>query len=290
MCDDFSTVMSSEENFVPLLPGAEPFHHDGGSVGALLCHGFTGSPQSLRPWANYLAEHDYTVSLPRLPGHGTRWQDMQLTRWDDWYSELDRALTALLERCEDVFVMGLSMGGALALRLAEQRSADVAGIVLVNPYVVNVRRSFKLLPVLKLLTPTAKGVAGDIKKANTIEVGYDRVPLRALASLVENVDKTRADLGRITSPLLIFRSSIDHVVEPDSCRELLAHVGTSEVEELVLEDCYHVATLDNEAETIFAGSVDFMRRHRTSDDAESRSGGGEEEVNRHGRSTVVSDG
>jgi carboxylesterase len=275
---------------VPLLPGAEPFHQEGGPVGALLCHGFTGSPQSLRPWAEYLVGHGYTVSLPRLPGHGTRWQDMQLTRWEDWYSELDRAFESLRERCEDVFVMGLSMGGALALRLAEQRGSDVAGIVLVNPYVVNVRRTLKLLPVLKLLMPTTKGVAGDIKKPDTLEVGYDRVPLRALASLVENVTRTRDDLGLVTSPMLIFRSSIDHVVEPDSCRELLARVGTSEVEEQVLEDCYHVATLDNEAETIFAGSVMFMRRHQTSDDAEPRRGGGEEEVNPFTRSTVSSDG
>ena len=82
---------------------------------------------------------------------------------------------------------------------------------------------------------------------------------------MEHGDRTRDDLGKIPQPLLIFRSSIDHVVEPDSCRELLAYVGTSEVEERVLDDCYHVATLDNEAETIFAGSVEFMRQHtRTS--------------------------
>ncbi len=249
---------------MPLLPGAEPFHHDGGPIGVLLCHGFTGCPQSLRPWAEYLAAHGYTVSLPRLPGHGTRWRDMQLTRWEDWYSELDRAFESLHEQCEQVFVMGLSMGGALALRLAEQRGEDVAGIVLVNPYVVNVRRSLKLVPLLKLLVPTSKAIASDIKKPDTFEVGYDRVPLRPLASLIENVDRTRADLGLISQPLLIFRSSVDHVVEPDSCRELLAHVGTSEVAEHVLENSYHVATLDNEAETIFAGSVDFMRRHSRS--------------------------
>ncbi len=103
----------TKETLVPVLPGAEPFRHEGGEVGVLLCHGFTGSPQSLRPWADYLAARGLTVSLPLLPGHGTRWQDMQLTGWQDWYAEVDRALRELLDRCEQVFVFGLSMGGAL---------------------------------------------------------------------------------------------------------------------------------------------------------------------------------
>src|SRR5579875_1881715 len=72
---------------MPVLPGAEPFEHDGGRVGVLLCHGFTGSPQSLRPWAEFLAEAGLTVSLPRLPGHGTTWQEMSRTRSEDWRSE-----------------------------------------------------------------------------------------------------------------------------------------------------------------------------------------------------------
>ncbi|MGH8940752.1 MAG: alpha/beta hydrolase, partial [Actinomycetes bacterium] len=80
---------------MPLLPGAEPFHHDGGRVGVLLVHGFTGCPQSLRPWAEHLAAAGLTVSLPRLPGHGTTWQEMNLTTWQDWYAEADRALTLL---------------------------------------------------------------------------------------------------------------------------------------------------------------------------------------------------
>ena len=118
---------------MPVLPGAEPFRHEGGEVGVLLCHGFTGSPQSLRPWAEYLAERGLTVSLPLLPGHGTRWEDMRLTGWQDWYAEVDRELRALRERCAQVFVFGLSMGGALALRLAAKHGDAISGLVLVNP-------------------------------------------------------------------------------------------------------------------------------------------------------------
>ncbi|MFJ4940988.1 alpha/beta hydrolase, partial [Streptomyces pseudovenezuelae] len=118
---------------MPVLPGAEPFRHEGGEAGVLLCHGFTGSPQSLRPWAQHLAEHGLTVSLPLLPGHGTRWQDMALTGWQDWYAEVDRELRALTERCTSVFVAGLSMGGTLALRLAAKHGDAVRGVVVVNP-------------------------------------------------------------------------------------------------------------------------------------------------------------
>ncbi|MBV9092982.1 MAG: alpha/beta fold hydrolase, partial [Streptosporangiaceae bacterium] len=104
-----------------LLPGAEPFDADGGPVGVLLCHGFTGSPQTLRPWAEYLAEAGLTVSLPRLPGHGTSWQDLARTTWREWYAEAEAAFGTLTARCEQVFVFGLSLGGCLALRLAETR-------------------------------------------------------------------------------------------------------------------------------------------------------------------------
>src|SRR6202046_751279 len=96
---------------MPLLPGAEAYTHDGGPTGVLLCHGFTGSPQSLRPWAEYLAKAGLTISLPRLPGHGTTWQEMARTRWEDWFAEVDRAFDELQSRCEEIFLMGLSMGG-----------------------------------------------------------------------------------------------------------------------------------------------------------------------------------
>src|SRR6202034_3106811 len=102
-----------------VLPGAEPFEHDGGRVGVLLCHGFTGSPQSLRPWAQFLAEAGLTVSVPLLPGHGTSWQEMNRTTSDDWLATAGQALAELRAQCDEVFLMGLSMGGCLALRLAE---------------------------------------------------------------------------------------------------------------------------------------------------------------------------
>jgi carboxylesterase len=129
-----------------MMAGAEPFEAAGGPVGVLLCHGFTGSPQTLRPWAEYLADQGLTVSLPRLPGHGTTWQDLARTGGRDWYTEVDVAFTALASRCEQAFVFGLSMGGCLALRLAEVHGSKVHGLVLVNPSLAPDTKLFLLAP------------------------------------------------------------------------------------------------------------------------------------------------
>jgi carboxylesterase len=150
---------------MPVIPGAEPYFHAGSSgTGVLLCHGFTGSPGSLRPWAQYLAEAGLTVSVPRLPGHGTTWQEMSRTRWEDWYAEADRGYEELRGQSDEIFVMGLSMGGCLALRMAEQRGSGVSGLVLVNPSLAADTKLFMLAPALKLVVRSLPGIASDIKK------------------------------------------------------------------------------------------------------------------------------
>lgn len=245
---------------MPLLPGAEPYFADGGPVGVLVVHGFTGTPQSMRPWAEHLAAAGHTVSLPRLPGHGTRWEDLQQTRWPDWYGEIDNAFSALRSRCDQVFVAGLSMGGTLSLRVAEQRPDEVAGLVLVNPSIMMKDPRLVVMPILRRLVSTQPGIASDIKKPGVKELAYDRVPLNAFASLMDLWGQVRADLGRITAPVLMFRSTVDHVVAPIN-GETLRKELRSPVRETMLTDSYHVATLDNDAPTIFAGAVDFIAAH-----------------------------
>lgn len=244
-----------------LLPGAEPFTFSGADDAAavLLCHGFTGTPQSLRPWGEHLAAEGFTVRGPRLPGHGSRWQDMNKTRWPDWYAALESELVDLLKRGRPVFVGGLSMGGTLALRLAEQHP-EIAGLILVNPSLLTERLDARVLPLLSKVLPTLAGVAGDIAKPGVHEVGYDRLPLKAAASLQQLWKVTRGELGQVTTPVLLYRSANDHVVEPASALLLHAELGSADLTEVILERSYHVATLDYDAPTIFDGSADFIRR------------------------------
>ena len=246
---------------MPLLPGAEPFTHHGGATGVLLCHGFTGSPQSLRPWAEYLAEAGLSVWLPRLPGHGTTWQEMARTRWEDWYAEVDRAFDELRAKSDQIFVMGLSMGACLALRLAEVRGPAISGLVLVNPSVTADTRLFLLAPALKFVLPSLKGITSDIKKQQTSELGYDRIPVKAAATLPGLWKITRSQLSEVTQPVLVYHSTVDHVVGPGSLQVLRQALPAGQLEVRELADSYHVATLDNDAPAIFAGSLEFVRTH-----------------------------
>jgi carboxylesterase len=246
-----------------LQPLAEPFTAEGRPddagrrIGVLLSHGFTGSPASMKPWGEHLAEQGYAVSVPRLPGHGTRWQDMNNTTWADWSNEVARAYADLRARVDVVVVGGLSMGGALALRTAADHP-DVAGLMLVNPAVNSVRKVVKLLP--KHVVPSMPGIANDIKKPGVEEHGYTRTPLKAADSMFSGYKTLRGDLGRITCPVLLFHSTEDHVVDPSSARIILAGVSSTDTQERMLTDSYHVATLDNDAPAIFEESVKFVRR------------------------------
>ncbi|MET9272791.1 alpha/beta fold hydrolase [Kribbella sp. NPDC003557] len=256
---------------MPVQAHAEEFRSPGtgknAAVGVLLSHGFTGSPRSMRPFAAHLAAEGYGVAVPRLPGHGTSWQEMNKTSWPDWYAVLDNEFDRLRKEHDQVFLAGLSMGGCLVLRLAEQRGADVSGLVLINPSVRTDDKRLALLPVLARLVPSFPGISNDIKKPGVEEGAYDRMPLRALHSLSQLWTVTRNDLAKITQPVLLFRSTVDHVVEPSSGRTVLSSISSRDVTETLLEDSYHVATLDNDAPRIFADSTAFISRLSVSSDA-----------------------
>ena len=141
--------------------------------------------------------------MPRLPGHGTTVAEANLTHWEDWYAEVERNLALLRERCDDVFVMGLSMGGTLSIRLAEEHGDEIAGLVLVNPSLLTKRPDRFLLPVLRWVKPTWPGIASDIKKDGAAELAYDQHPGQGGLPLSRLWLTTRADLDKVTQPLLV---------------------------------------------------------------------------------------
>ena len=242
----------------PLSTEADPAATGGRRVGVLLCHGFTGQPASMKPWAEALASKGYAVEVPRLPGHGTTWQELNTKRFEDWYGELRAAHRRLAERTDVVVAAGLSMGGALVLRLAAD-DPSVAGVVVVNPAVATKRLDVKLLPVLKHLVPSFPGIANDIKKPGGQEHGYTRTPLKAIHSLITSWPALVADLPKVRVPVLYLRSTVDHVVD-ESSEPLILKGVSGPVTVVRLEESYHVATLDNDLDRIVEESAAFIAR------------------------------
>jgi esterase/lipase len=251
-----------------VLPGAEAFTFPGGNgpggrTGVLLIHGFTGNPMSMRPWGEHLAAEGFAVSCPLLPGHGTSWQDCNASTHDQWTTAVSQAFDTLSAECDRVFVAGLSVGGTLATRLAEVRPDDVAGLLLVNPALLTQRLDAKLLPLLSRLTASWAPIGSDIKKPGVVELAYPRLPTRAMMQVRALWAASRADLPKVTTPVIVFHSAEDHVVEPVNTQVLLDGVSSTDTTEVVLRDSYHVATLDNDAPLIFTGSVDWIRDRTT---------------------------
>lgn len=243
-----------------VLPEAEPFAHDGSDIGVLVCHGFTGTPQSMLPIARRCADAGYTVRLPRLPGHGTTWKDLNTKRWTDWWSEIDAAYDELRQRCDRIVAVGMSMGGTLATLAAQSHPRGIHGLVLINPAYTMRGPRLRTLPILQHVMPSIPSIAGDIKKPGSHEVAYERTPLRALQSQRQMWGQVTRDLPVVTQPVLLMHSPEDHVVPPECSALLLARVSSSDKTEILLTDSYHVATLDNDAALIEDETMQFIQR------------------------------
>lgn len=241
----------------PILVGAEPYSATGDARGALVLHGFTGNPQSMRGLALALADAGLTVELPLLPGHGTVVADMVPTRWEDWSGAAEAAYVELSARCESVVVAGLSMGGTLSVWLAE-RHPEIAALAVVNPLIVPDADTLAFInSMIEGGDELAPGVGSDIAMEGSVESAYAELPLRAATSLFAGAAEVEAGLGSVTCPVLLFSSPQDHVVPPVSSDRLVEAVK-GPIERITLERSFHVATLDYDKDEIEARTVKFV--------------------------------
>lgn len=240
-----------------ILPGCEPFSSSNGANGVLVIHGFTGNPTSLRPLAEAFADAGLSVELPLLPGHGTRVEDLLDKRWDDWFAAAESAYSSLAARCDRVVVAGLSMGGTLALALAEAHP-EISGLVLVNPLAEPPAETFleMLRTTLEQGVDRAPSIGSDIAAENRQEPAYDATPIEPLLSLMEAAGDVARRLGSVTCPVLLLSSRVDHVV-PTTSGDRVAETVAGPVERVFLERSYHVATLDYDQAEIEERAVEF---------------------------------
>lgn len=253
---------SAADDVHPILPGCMPWSSPaGGPHGALVLHGFTGSPVSMRPLSEALADAGFAVEMPRLPGHGTAVADLAESSWDDWLAHAEETLAALQERVVGgkVVVVGLSMGGALTAALAENHP-ELAGIVLINaPVAAPPELAAGLEAMLAGGTEIIESVGGDIADPDADEASYGATPLRPLVSMLRAGEELLARLPEIQQPTLIITSRQDHVVSPADSDVLAAKIG-GPVERVWLEKSFHVATLDYDRAEVEERTLEFAQR------------------------------
>lgn len=242
------------------LKGAEAFSAEGDQRGALILHGFTGTPQSMRGLAEAFVASGFSVEQPLLPGHGTSPEDMAETDWDDWSAAVKTAYEDLASRTSSVVVCGLSMGGTLALWLACYHP-EIAGIVLINPAVE--AEDFSEFEaganaVLSSGEVFLPSVGGDIADPDASELAYDKSPARGILSLVGAMRDLKPKLSNIAVPALLFHSLQDHVIPPGSA-ELVRNEYGGPIEYLPLERSFHVATLDFDGPEINRQALAFSK-------------------------------
>jgi carboxylesterase len=233
---------------------------DEGRVGVLVSHGFGGSPLPVQEFAVRLADAGYAVALPLLAGHGLTPEAMEKSLWTEWTADVEHAFAWLRERTDEIFVSGLSMGGTLALWLAE-RHPEVAGLVTVNALVRHPQELVMRIFGRIGLPRWAKAIGNDTKLTGVDEKAYDRLPMRSTRQLALLSAAVRRDFGLVRCPALLFSSVTDHVVPPKNQREIFASISSTDKKMIELHDSYHVATMDNDKELVFAATLEFLAGH-----------------------------
>ena len=246
-----------------IVPGGGAYWFEGNEVGCLLVHGFTGTPQNVRPLADYLARRGLAVSAPRLPGHGTTVEDLDRTGPQDWLAAAEKALSDLRERCATVFVAGISMGGTLTLELA-RRHPDLAGVVVMAAPVQALEALDPLVndPGRPIKVPAPWSTVGVLTEDMGVGgIAYLEMPLGALERGMGLMTEVREGLGDITVPVLLIYGDADQIVDKANGPFVLDAITSDDKRLLALPYSSHEVTLDVDRERVMVEVYDFIRAH-----------------------------
>ncbi|MGF7186741.1 carboxylesterase [Desulfitispora alkaliphila] len=244
----------------------EPFYFAGNGIGCLLVHGFTGSPAEMRYLGEALNDQGYTVYGVLLAGHGETPEAMKESNWQHWYESVRKGIEYLAEECEEVFVIGLSMGGLLSLRAAAiNKEVKLKGVVSIcAPIYLQDKKSY-LTPVAQYFKPYYRKKISSKDEAlnkDNDRFTYFQIPLSCVASLVNLIKKTKGEFSRIDLPTLVIQSEIDPVVVPKSGDYIFNKVGTEKKQLIWLKRSGHLATIDVERELVATEIIKFISKNR----------------------------
>ncbi len=252
-----------------IIPTAEPFHFSGkganAKIGCLVTHGFTGAPKEMRWMGEYLNKQGFTVTGIRLTGHATKPADMVRSHWQDWLLSVEDGYNMLRSCTEQVFLLGLSMGGILSLTAAS--SLPVQGVVAMStPYQLPNPMLLRLAGILSWIIPyMAKGRGAPDegwfdKAAFKQHVAYPKNPVRSAGELNRLMSAMRKALPLVKVPALLIHSRDDAYVFRGSMEKIHAALGSTNKQMLWVEGGGHVITEEPTREVVFKAAAEFINR------------------------------
>lgn len=246
---------------VEIVAGAEDFALGDPSAptAALIIHGFTSSPQVVRPIGQFLADRGIRAVGPRLPGHGTSWQDLNACNEAMWIQTAQDAFEKLAVQHERVFVVGFSFGAALAIDLVARHQERVAGLIVLASFLHTKDPGRFLLPVVRYLIKSLPGVGNDTADpAGDREIVYDRVPTGAAHCMLRFTKRARRALPSLRVPILIVHGRNDHTAHPSNASLIYDSVTSDDKEIVWLERSYHVLPFDYDRAEMFERTYRFI--------------------------------
>lgn len=251
-----------------------------GPVAVLLIHGLTGTPTELRRVAQGLAKRGHTVYVPTLAGHCGDNADLQATGWKDWYESMRRTFVGIRQRHEKVIVGGLSMGAVMSMHMAAQHPGEIAGLLLYSttlrydgwniPKVAKLSRLVMAIPFgvhLCRFNETSPYGIKDVRLRAIVErqmkagessnaglLTMSGVSVRELHRLVAVVKR---EMPLVKTPALVLHSSEDDITSRWNADYVEKHLG-GPVTKVLLDDCYHMITVDLQYRSVISLSADFI--------------------------------
>lgn len=241
-----------------LHENAKEFYFPGNETGILLIHGFTGSPSEMRYLGDFLREKGYSVRGVLLKGHGTTPKDMKSTNHLDWIKSAEEAYQELAGNCQEVFVVGFSMGGAIGLHLAHKY--DIKGIIsLSTPIRIN-SRQYCIAFVMKHLKFLTGKDARVVLQKDPFVISYDKTYVKSMINLLQLINLVKGNLHRMDKPILIMQSYGDGTVHPSSANFIYKRVASVDKSIVFLHKSGHIITCDCEKEQVFEEVFNFISK------------------------------